>query len=557
MARAYLNYAQNVTVTPQSQPIPGREPEMVANNAGGFGFVLDDWERLMRFLVIGSESGTYYVSEQKLTAENAATVIRCIKADGPRVVELAREVDVNNRAPKTDQQLFALALAMKHGDEATKKAVAGAAPQMLRTGTHLLHFVGMLDGLGGWNRSKRRLVAEWFTGKKADNVAFQMLKYQNRDGWTMRDVLRIAHPIAGSPQHNAAFAWATGKLEALGDAGNDLPTILGNHRLMLDYGVSPVEKTLYGIGLGLPREALPTEALNDPVVQRALLADMPIHALIRNLGNLTASGVLDNDADASVVAAKIVDRDTLRRARVHPFAILLAMLVYKGGAGIRGSKTWRPVPSILSALEDGYDAAFDNVQPTNRRILIGVDISGSMSAACMGAAISASSAAAAMALTLARLEPHATVVQFDTAVQRIMPITKRTGIASLEATNGGGTDLSAPVRWASGEKTVEGMSTLWGGGFGRVGQPGSQLAPREAQYDAFVILTDNETWAGRAHPTQALSLYRQKVHQGAKLICCAMTAGHANIVDPTDPLQFGTAGLDASLPSLVGDFIGR
>lgn len=558
MARAYQNYAQNVVATPQSQPIPGRETQMLPNNAGGFGFKLDDWERLTRFLIIGSEGGTYYVGEQKLTAQNAATVIRCIKADGPRVVALALDINVNNRAPKTDQQLFALALAMKHGDEATKKAVAHAAPQMLRIGTHLLHFVGMLDGLGGWNRSKRRLIAEWFTGRKADNVAYQMLKYQNRDGWTMRDVLRIAHPVAASPQHNAAFAWAAGKLEGLGEAASEIPACLSMHRHMLAAeDMTPVQKALWGIGNGLPREALPTEAINDPAVQRAMLGDMPIHALIRNLGNLTASGVLDVDADAYVAASKITDRDVLRKARVHPFAILLAMLVYKGGAGVRGGKTWRPVPSILSALEDGYDAAFDHVQPTGKRILIGVDISGSMSAACMGTAVSASTAAAAMALTLARLEPHATVVQFDTAVQRIMPITRRTGIASLEATNGGGTDLSAPVRWAAGESIKDGMSTLWGGGFGRVGRPSTQLAPVKAEYDAFVILTDNETWAGRRHPTEALTLYRRTVYGGAKLICCAMTANHANIVDPDDPLQFGCAGLDANLPSLVADFIGR
>jgi len=555
---AYRNYAQSVTVTPQSQPIPGREAEMLPNNAGGFGFKLDDWERLTRFLVVGSENGTYYVGEQKLTAENAATVIRCIKADGPRVVELARDINVNNRAPKTDQQLFTLALAMKHGDEATKKAVAAAVPYMVRTGTHLLHLVGMLDGLGGWNRSKRRLIAEWFTGKKAESVAYQMLKYQNRDGWTMRDALRIAHPVAGSPQHNAAFAWATGKLASLGEAATEIPTCLAMHVHMLAAEeMTPVQKALWGIGNGLPREALPTEALNDPAVQRALLPDMPIHALIRNLGNLTASGVLANDADAALVAGKITDKDVLRRARVHPFAILLAMLVYRTGAGFRGSKTWVPSKAVMSALEDGYDLAFDNVTPTGKRILIGVDISGSMTASCMGTPVSASTAAAAMALTLARLEPHATVVQFDTAVQRIMPITKRTGISSLEASNGGGTDLSAPVRWASGEKTTEGMSSLWGGGFGRVGRPSAQLAPQQAEYDAFVILTDNETWAGRAHPTQALEAYRRTVLPGAKLVCCAMAANHGNIVDPNDPLQFGCAGLDANLPSLVGDFIGR
>lgn len=553
MARAYSAYARNVTATPQSQPIPGRESEMVANNAGGFGFVLDDWERLIRFLILGSEGNTYYVSEQKLTAQNAACVIRCIKADGPRVVEMARDVNVNNRAPKTDQQLFTLALAMKHGDDATKKAVAAAAPSMLRIGTHLLHFVAMLDGLGGWNRSKRRIIADWFK-QDADRVAFQMLKYQNRDGWTMRDALRVAHPKATGAL-DAALSWVASKLTPEKIA--TLPAILTKHADMLAMETSAVDRALWGAANGLPREALPTEALNDPAVQRAMLSEMPIHALIRNLGNLSASGVLASTEDASTVARKIVDRDTLRRARVHPFAILLATLVYKGGAGFRGSKTWTPSAIVLGALEDAYDASFDYTQPTGKRMLIGVDISRSMTTNCIGTPISASTAAIAMAATLARMEPHALVVQFDTAVQRIVPITKRTGIASLESTAGGGTDLSAPVRWATGEKTTIGRSTLWGGGFGQVGVPERQLTPQRAEYDVFVILTDNETWAGQSHPTEALSAYRKTVNQQAKLVCCAMAANHANIVDPADPLQFGTAGLDANLPTLITDFIGR
>ena len=66
--------------TPQSEPIPGTN--QVPNSAGGFAWELDDWARLDRFLVLGSEGGTYYVGERKLTRENAAVVARCIAADG-------------------------------------------------------------------------------------------------------------------------------------------------------------------------------------------------------------------------------------------------------------------------------------------------------------------------------------------------------------------------------------------------------------------------------------------------------------------------------------------
>lgn len=520
---AYIGFGRFVLSTPQIQIIPGREAEMVPNNAGGYTFKLDDWERLHRFLILGSTGGTYYVGEQKLTAENAHAVIRCIKVDGPRVVTDALDVNINNRAPKTDQQLFALALAMKHGDDATKAAVAAAAPKMLRTGTHLLHFVAMLDSLGGWSRAKRRLVASWFTGRDADALSYQVLKYRNRDGWTMRDVLRVAHPEAPSEAHRAVYQWLCAR------ETDSLPEILRNYQSMARQAeATPAQRALYGIEHGLPREALPTEALADPAVWRALLPKTPPHALIRNLGVLTANGTIaQGNADAALVCERLTNRDALRKARVHPFAILLASLVYQQGHGVRGGKSWTPVRQIIEALDDAYEAAFENVTPTGKRILVGVDISGSMQAACMGTPISAAVAAAAMALTIARTEPNATVVQFDTIVQRVVPITKRSTLSGIGSTHGGGTDLSAPIKWAN------------------------------ERFDAFVILTDNETWAGRQHPAQLLESYRRRMNPKARLICCSMAANHANIVDPEDGLSLGTAGLDANLPSIIAEFISR
>ena len=75
---------------PQSAPIPGSS--QVPNSAGGFAWAVDDWTRLRRFLVLGSEGGSYYATERKLTRENAKAVERCLAEDGPRAVaEIVRE----------------------------------------------------------------------------------------------------------------------------------------------------------------------------------------------------------------------------------------------------------------------------------------------------------------------------------------------------------------------------------------------------------------------------------------------------------------------------------
>jgi 60 kDa SS-A/Ro ribonucleoprotein len=363
----------------------------------------------------------------------------------------------------------------------------------------------------------------------------------------MQDLLRTGHPKPIDAAHDAVMAWACGKLN--GAKAEHLPKVLRDFGTMsASVGQTPVQRALDGIAAGLPRECLPMEALAEPEVWRALLPQTPIHALIRNLGVTTANGVLADPEMAKLVADKLRNADQLHRSRVHPFAVLLACLVYKTGHGVRGSHTWTPVRAVLDALEDAYDAAFANVTPTGKRILVGVDISGSMTAPCMGTPISAATAASAMALTLARLEPQATVVQFDTAVRNIVTVTKRTGIASIEKADGGGTDVSSPVRWALGDRSERNYYDLSG-----LPTPTAQ----SQMFDAFVVLTDNESWVGRGHPAEWLQRYRAQVNPQARLVCCAMASSHANVVDPDDPLSFGVAGLDASVPQLVGEFVGR
>ena len=373
--------------------------------------------------------------------------------------------------------------------------------------------------------------------------------------WSMRDAIRLAHPPAPTVGHSAIYNWLCGRDRP--DDGS-VPEILDAHALAHNPDRGPaVLRARRGIADGLPREALPTEAMQDPDVWRDLLPGLGLTALLRNLSNLTASGVLaPGTAECARVAARLLNRVVLHLARVHPFAVLLAALVYRQGHGVRGSKTWLPVPQVLSALEDAYDLAFANAEPTNRRMLVGIDISGSMTATCAGTPIRCALAARALAITLARMEPHAVVVTFDTAVQEVMPVTRRTGIASIGLAHGGGTDLSAPVRWAMGQRTGEQMvPTRWGVMVAYT--PDTQLSARLMEVDAFIIITDNETWAGRQHPAQALDQYRRTVNRQAQLVCCSLAATAGDIVDPGDLGSMGCAGLDASLPALVADFIRR
>ena len=171
------------------------DPRQVPNNAGGYSFVVDDWKRLHRFLVLGSEGGTYYAKERQLTRDNAACIERLIKTEGPRLVREIVEISESGRAPKNDPAIFALALAAKLGDLVTKQAAYAALPRVCRIGTHLYHFAAFasaIDG-GGWGAGMRRALSRWFNARSVDDAAHQVVKYQSRDGWSNRDLMRLSH----------------------------------------------------------------------------------------------------------------------------------------------------------------------------------------------------------------------------------------------------------------------------------------------------------------------------------------------------------------------------
>src|SRR3989344_4527553 len=152
----------NPKVTPQSEAIPGREKDMSPNNAGGVTFMVDKWARLSRFLVLGAEGGTYYVSEKKLSKDNMSTVAACIAEDGVRVVREVVAVSDAGRAPKNTPALFCLAMAAQTGNEATKVAALAALPKVARIGTHLFELAEAFEAFGGWGRAKKTAFADWY-----------------------------------------------------------------------------------------------------------------------------------------------------------------------------------------------------------------------------------------------------------------------------------------------------------------------------------------------------------------------------------------------------------
>ena len=538
--------------TPQSQKA---RKGQVQNDAGGFSFKVGPWEYLRRFLILGSEGGTYYLTEQDLTKQNHANVIACIKESGRTVVDTVVEVSDKALAPKNDPALFVLALCMAHGDDDTKVYARENFNKVVRIGTHLFHFAQYANAFRGWGRSLKSAVASWYLTKDADQLALQAIKYQQRDGWSHRDLLRLTHPKSTDTKQDAVLRWMIGGLDAMekrevvrkttntkSKATRERKESFPSRKRYLPAIINAFEeaKTASTKKLvtlitehDLPREAIPTEKLNQIEVWEALLEKMPVTAMVRNLGKMTSLGLLKPLTAASKkVVQTLGNQEALKKSRIHPMAILIANKIYEQGHGDKGSLKWNAVPAISQALDEAFYLAFGNVRKTGKSLLFGLDVSGSMSAHISGCtSLSCCEAATALALVHANVEDDYHVMRFNSGIQDT-PIRKGMRLPAAmkytQAINGGGTDCSLPATWARQQK--------WDIG-------------------GFVILTDSETWAGATHPFQALTAYRKAQVKDARQVVVGMEARPFTIADPTDKLSLDVVGFDSSAPNVIADFI--
>lgn len=129
---------------------PPLDTRLVPNTAGGYGFALDDVARLRRFLILGTDGGTYYVSARELTREVASVVLRLAETDHPTLLATILDVSGRGAAPKAQPALFALAVAASVGTDAERAAALAALPEVARTGTHLLTFAAYVEQFRGW-----------------------------------------------------------------------------------------------------------------------------------------------------------------------------------------------------------------------------------------------------------------------------------------------------------------------------------------------------------------------------------------------------------------------
>ena len=665
---------QNRATIPQTCKM---DINQVLNCSGGYVWKLSLLEHVNRYLVLGGakDMGNYYMQAEKVSHECALSVLQMIRNPDPsqfvQLCDLLKAVSVGGRAPKQEPVLLSLAAAIVFAKTPEEKKIAFETLKVcIRIPTHAFMLAGFVRDLSmakavnrgkGWGTGFRRAMSHYYISHTGRDLAYHMTKYQNREGWTHADMIRMLHidpatladdgarlmfdyvmmkyarksktpsdktlatlaskhVVLPNPFKAMTKAEFEKKLDAIETppipttsaslitpkvgaqvptkVGAQVPTKVGGFISALtsimpsnpatvvtapaikqdkdddslviisDEEVSGSKKkngtqlqqvayflkhlnALHDAGEKkdvplacalirsgrLVREHVPTALFGSKEIWTTLLETMPMEALLRNLGKLTQIGVVADKYKE--IAARITNQEEVLKARIHPIKVLVAYKVYKNGHGDLGSLVWTPNMFIMVAMTQLFKLSYGTITPTGQRIMVALDVSGSMSSPVLGSKIlNCRDASVAMALLYLETEKNVNVVAFSAGL----------------------TDLCAPFsrhQLTRGMTIDQALSVTNGMAFSNTDcvLPIKHAIEKNLQVDAFIVLTDNETYAPNEHPQSALVRYRVLTGIQAKLIVIGMTGNCFTIADPNDKNTLNLAGFDTSTPEIASMFL--
>ena len=160
------------------------------NDIGGLSN--EDRRRVVHFLIHGSLGLAWYTQEiAQLPNGDTSQLINLIDAHGLDVVTLiVRFSNVLKRVPENMPAVFALALCVRYGNIATRRAAYVAFPLIARHSPDFLTLVGFLDDMKGWSAGMRRACSNWYIDMPMEKLLDEVGKPCVVNGWTHRDVIR-------------------------------------------------------------------------------------------------------------------------------------------------------------------------------------------------------------------------------------------------------------------------------------------------------------------------------------------------------------------------------
>ncbi len=530
-----------------NKKITGHESYSVPNYGGGYSLQSSPEDCLERFLILGTAGAKYHIGAAKanLTEENTKNIRSLIKSHSTLVLHKIKEVSVQKRAISNDPAIYALALCAAYPDKNVRSKALDLLPIVCRTGTHLFHFAELISGMRGWGRGLRTAIGDWYLTKDFDSLVYQTLKYRQRDGWSVKDLIILSHPKTNNKLKNSLFNYIVNGNETIYNDALFSPESKGAKQIVAFIEISKwkedeksknqksrlIDLILFS---DLTHEMIPTWYKNEPEVQEALLQKMPLMATIRQINAMTASGLIAPFSKATkTIVDRITDSKIVSKAGIHPLQVLVASRVYNQGRGIKGQLTWKPDPKISAALEETFELAFKSAPATGKNFMISVDVSGSMAGQFQEFPIRYCEVAACIALTMVKREPNTYTMCFSNKLN-VLNLTEKDTLKSATDKalryNVGTTNAGLPIEYAINNKL---------------------------DVDAFLHITDADFNSGKS-PLTLTEEFRRKMNKPkTRLMSVGLVAQNYSTVgfaQESDPYSMDILGFDSSIPTIINKF---
>ena len=501
------------------------------NNAGGKAYRMTDRHALAQLALTGTFNNTFYV-QGKVQLEQVLEL--CNKVPARFVAQLA--VYSRQKGYMKDMPVLLLA----YLSTVDSDLFASVFDKIINNGKQLRNFVQVMRsgvvGRKSLGSRPKKMVQNWFASRTSEKLFFNSMG----NNPSMADVIKMMHPHPESQEKEATFGYILGRDEINHEA---LPDVIQNYHTFLNKkaGRRKLPKA--------PFEMLSSAGLSTS--EWAQLAEqMTWQQLRQNLNTLQRHGVLNDNKIIQQLAKKLSDRHAILASNVFPTQLLAAYL-HAGGKMSQSRysywshiKSTTPLPAaLLNALQNALDISLENVPACNGKMVIFVDVSGSMHSPITGTSkttskIACVDAAALFASALLKKSSENTVVvPFDTKLHKACLNPRdsiMTNASKLSKFGGGGTNCSLGMKWLNTQKE---------------------------HVDVVVYLSDYESWADyhntgyRGAPLAALwKTYRKTVNSDAKLVCVDLQP-HTTLQAHNDSHVLNIGGWSDQMFKIIVDFV--
>lgn len=444
------------------------------NEAGGVAYKLSDKGALAQYAMTGCLNGTFYSSAEdqlKKTLEMAS------KVDPTFVAKLsvyARQKGLMKDMPA----VLAAYIASKDSTQLNvifSKVVDN--PKMLRNFVQVIRSGAV--GRKSLGTRPKKLVQKYLDSLTDE----QLFKADVGNDPSLQDIIKLVHPKPSNKQRSALYGYLLDKEYNKKDLV----------RLASDF--EAFKKDLKGEIPDVPFQMLTALPLTD-AHWKQIAENATWNQLRMNLNTFARHNVFADKALVDKLAAKLADKEQVKRAKVFPYQLFTAFL---------NADPTVPV-KLTNALQDAAEHALDNIPEFKGKVYVMVDTSGSMQSAVTGNRGSVTSkmrcvdVAGLVASAILHKNPDAEIVPFDTKVHTDHRLNPRdsimTNAKTLASFGGGGTNCSSALEYVN-KKAGKG--------------------------DLVIYVSDNESWMDSVHYRSTATMTEwnkfKTRNPNAKLVC--------------------------------------